>query len=553
MKTVLIIGGYGQFGQRLSRRLASLSDIRVLVAGRNIKKAEALCISVGGNLEAVFFDTYQDITKQLSTLNPSIVVNAVGPFQTVFGADYALANACIDLHIHYLDLSDSGTFTKGIDQLDARAKAAGITVISGASSVPALSSAITDAAQLQFAKLDSIEGGISPGGRIDIGLSVTQAVLSYLGKPLKVFRGGQWGDENGYSRVHKHTISIANTAPLHRKFGLCDAPDLLLFPDHYSGVDTVRFFGSQELWIIHISLRVLAWLHKKSWVKNLQNRARFFQWWGTQLGRFASERGGMFMRFHGTDTHGKPQSLHWNLIASDGDGPFIPILACEILIKKWLRDAPRSGARSAVSEISLAEFEAEFRTLSILSAFTPMQPAPYLYEQVLGEGFKTLPPAVQAGHKVSCYKIMTGRVDIQRGTNPLTNLLANIIGFAKTRSDAPITIHMDVQDGKEVWTRIIDGKAFRSTLSKAPKPNEIYEQFGPIKFKMLFRIANDKLHYDIVSARVFSMPYPKFLLPKSVTHECEENECEENSKFIFDVDISLPLLGRLIAYKGWLE
>lgn len=546
MKTVLIIGGYGQFGARLSQRLSGTKNIRVLVAGRTLGKAQTLCTQYGGNLEPVLFDTQGDLAEQLTRLAPDIVVDAAGPFQSTFQTGYALPKACLAHKIHYLDLSDSGTFTQGLAQFDAEAKAANITMISGASSVPALSSAVVDAAHPQFASIDSIEGGISPGGKIDIGLSVTKAVLSYLGKPLRVFRGGEWSEETGYSRVHKHEIRLSGEKPLNRKFGLCDAPDLILFPEHYD-VQTVRFYGSQELWVIHISLRVLSWLQKHHLVKNLQNHAKFFQWWGTFLGKFASERGGMFMCFTGYDHKGAPQSLQWNLIAEDGDGPFIPILAAEILIRRWLTAKPKAGARSAASEISLAEFEAAFKTLAIRSEFATPKPAPALFSQVLGDNFKSLPAALQEGHKVLNTKIMQGRVEITRGTNPLTNLMANIIGFAKTQTDTPISITMDIRNGKEVWTRTIDGKPFRSTLSLGPKPNEIYEQFGPIKFKMLFRVENQKLHYDIVSASIYGIPYPKSFLPKSATHERQEH-----GKFIFDVDISLPLLGRLIAYKGWL-
>ena len=369
MKTVLIIGGYGQFGGRLSQRLKDTPDLKVLVGGRTLSKAKALCEKYDGNLEPALFDSKGDLDEQLKALRPWLVVDAAGPFQAKFRAGYALANSCIRHGIHYIDLSDSGPFTQSITELDAAAKRANIAVVSGASSVPALSSAVVDAAQAQFSYIDSIEGGISPGGKIDIGLSVTQAVLSYLGRPLKIFRGGAWQAETGYSRVHKHTIALDGEKPLRRWFGLCEAPDEILFPGHYKGVQTVRFYGSQELWIIHKSIVILAWLQKRGLVKNLEKRAKFFAWWGTQLGRFASERGGMFMLIKGKDKAGDDISMQWNLIASEGDGPFIPILAAEILIRRWLETTPHAGAHSAVSAIRLDEFEQVFKSLAIKSAF----------------------------------------------------------------------------------------------------------------------------------------------------------------------------------------
>lgn len=546
-KTVLIIGGYGQFGGRLSQRLSRIPDITVLVAGRTLSKAEALCQQYGGNLRPVYFDSRGDLDVQFEVLNPWLVIDAAGPFQHVFGHGYALPKACIRHSIHYLDLSDSGAFTQGFSDLDVLAKKSTIAVISGASTAPALSSAVIDATHMHFRQIKSIETGISPHGKAKLGVSVVQAVLSYLGKPLKVFVDGKWTGETGYSRAHKYTIKIGGIAALHRRFGLCDAPDLVLFPNHYKGVETVRVYGSQELFIIHVGLRILAWLQKRGIVRNLQNHSAVFRWAGTTLGVFASLRGGMYTRILGIDNDGAPISLQWNLIAEDGDGPFIPTLAAEIFTRRWLEAEPKPGARPAVSEISIHEFEHAFDSLAVKSEFEDVKPMPYLFQQVLGADFDRLPEAVRIGHQVLGTKIMHGRVDVVRGKNPLAQLAASSIGFAKTGSDRPITISMDVRDGMETWTRTIDDKAFRSVLSKGPNPNEVYERFGPIKFKMKFRLEAEKLHYDIVSAKMFGVPFPKLLLPTSITHERAED-----GKFVFDVEIRLPLLGRLIAYKGWL-
>ena len=256
----------------------------------------------------------------------------------------------------------------------------------------------------------------------------------------------------------------------------------------------------------------------------------------------------MFMLIKGKDKAGDDISLQWNLIASDGDGPFIPILAIEILIRRWLKSAPKPGARNAASEITLSEFETVFRSLAIKSNFAAPRPAPPVFKQVLGADYDALPPALQSGHNVTSFKTMTGRVDITRGKNPLTNLMASIIGFAKTQTGAPISITMDVHGNSEIWTRTIGTTNFKSVLSPSANPNEVFEQFGPTKFKMKFRVEDERLHYDIIGASLLGIPLPKFLRPKSITHEREEN-----GKFIFDVDISLLILGRLIAYKGWLE
>ena len=47
MSVVLVLGGYGGFGARLSRRLAAAKH-RVIVAGSSLDKAVAFCRNVPG-------------------------------------------------------------------------------------------------------------------------------------------------------------------------------------------------------------------------------------------------------------------------------------------------------------------------------------------------------------------------------------------------------------------------------------------------------------------------------------------------------------------------
>jgi len=548
MKTVLIVGGYGQFGARLSQRLAGLNTCRILVAGRTLDKAKQVCAQHKGNLEPALFDRNGDLAAQLTTLRPDIVVDAAGPFQTVFETGYALPKQCAEFSIHYIDLSDSGAFTQGINALDELAKQNKVAIVSGASSVPALSAAVVNDVKKRIKTIKSIEGGISPGGKINIGLSVTKAVLSYLGRPLKVFRGGEWAEETGFSRQHEKIVSIDGEKRIKRRYGLCDAPDLLLFPEIYPDAETVRFHGSTELPIIMNTLSFLAWLQNHGIMKRLDRFARFFAWGGTQLGRFASEHGCMYMDVKGVDAEGNGLRQQWNLIASDGDGPFIPILATEILVRRWVSKRPEAGARSAAGEIKLSEFETLFADLSIKSEFLNAMATSSVFQSALGDEFAQLPAPLKEAHLVTSYKTLTGTVDVQRGKNPLANLIAFIFGFPNSQENAPIEVTMDLQGEKELWTRTIGKSVFRSVLSKGQKPNEVFEKFGPIKFKITLNHKQGQLFYNLVSTQFFGIPLPKFLTPKSDTHERSED-----GKFIFDVDISLPILGRLIKYTGKLS
>ncbi|AXB77982.1 hypothetical protein TQ38_002700 [Novosphingobium sp. P6W] len=55
--------------------------------------------------------------------------------------DHAIPRACIAAGVHYIDIANSREFVCGIEALEAAAKDAGVVLLSGASSVPALSGA----------------------------------------------------------------------------------------------------------------------------------------------------------------------------------------------------------------------------------------------------------------------------------------------------------------------------------------------------------------------------------------------------------------------------
>src|SRR5262249_23092768 len=109
------------------------------------------------------------------------VIHTAGPFQ---GQRYDVAQAAIDAGCHYIDLADGRMFVSGIRSLDARARDHRISVISGASSVPALSSAVIDRYLPTFEHLETVRVGISSGGRVP-GLATVRGVFSCAGRPIR--------------------------------------------------------------------------------------------------------------------------------------------------------------------------------------------------------------------------------------------------------------------------------------------------------------------------------------------------------------------------------
>ena len=77
---------------------------------------------------------------------------------------------------------------------------------------------------------------------------------------------------------------------------------------------------------------------------------------------------------------------------------------------------------------------------------------------------------------------------------------------------------------------------------------EITERFGPFTFTIQLRWDGTRLHYQIVKGKLLGIRLPHALRPRTVAFETVEDE-----RFRFDVSVSLPLIGLLAHYRGWLE
>jgi saccharopine dehydrogenase-like NADP-dependent oxidoreductase len=159
MKRILVIGGYGGFGARLSRRLAAAGH-HVLAAGRDGEKAAHFAATLA-SAEGLAADRDADLGPLLAARRPDLVIDAAGPFQA---SGYCVPLACIAAGIAYLDLADARGFVTGIGALDAAARAAGVAVVAGASTAPALTGAVARHLALDLDRVDTVEIALSASG-----------------------------------------------------------------------------------------------------------------------------------------------------------------------------------------------------------------------------------------------------------------------------------------------------------------------------------------------------------------------------------------------------
>jgi len=361
VRRALVLGGYGGFGGRIAVRLAR-EGFEVVVAGRSLLKAQAFCAThPDARLTPAAVDRAAPLGPVLARLRPWLVVDAAGPFQ---GADYAVPRACIAVGAHYLDIADGRAFVAGIDPLDAEAVAAGVAVVSGASTVPALSSAVVDALAAGLERVTLIEAALTASHRATGGAAVVEAILSYAGRPVELRQAGRRFLRPGWSDLAWRRLSVAGGPSLPpRLVALCDVPDLELLGDRCPGRPLVVFRAGAEFAVLNLALWALSFSVRWGWVRDLRGLAPPMAGVLRATRGLGGDRSGMEVRVLGL-LDGRPVERRWTLIAERGDGPQTPCLAAPLLARKLADGALSPGARPAVGLLSLAEFEASFAGLA---------------------------------------------------------------------------------------------------------------------------------------------------------------------------------------------
>jgi saccharopine dehydrogenase-like NADP-dependent oxidoreductase len=352
---VVVLGGTGNFGARIVRALRDDATMELLVASRRRESVSGVA-----RAQAVTLDLADaHFPQHLREMSPGLVVHCVGPFQ---GQDYRVATAALDAGAHYLDLADGREFvSRFASELHERAVAARRTAITGASTLPALSSAVVEELQQGLSSIECIELIIAPGQRAPRGRATLEAVFSYLGRAFPVWRRGKWVRSWGWMDLRRIRLDIGS-----RLAAACDVPDLTLFPSRFPGVETVTFHAALEFRTQHLALWGLAALRRMGlplpatrWAVALNGLAGWFD-------SVAGEEGGMWVRVVGARGEGGRIRRTWQLTTPALTGPEIPCMPAILLARKFARgERPGSGAFECTGFLRLSDFAPEFSQRSI--------------------------------------------------------------------------------------------------------------------------------------------------------------------------------------------
>ena len=544
---VLVVGAAGAFGRRLVERLAATTECEIIIAGRSAAKLDAEIARLkrqfpNRTIKAAVLDKETVRPERLRALAANVVVDAAGPFQN---AEPALARSAIAAAVHYVDLADARDFVARFTELDADAKTAKVIAVTGASSTPALSNAVLDRLTAGWQRVDEVSIAISPGNRAQPGLSVVESILSYAGKPVRVWLAGAWVMRPGWGELVREDMPELGA----RWLSLCETPDLDIVPQRFPSVRTALFRAGVQLGVFHLGLWCLSLAVRLHALASLRPFARLFHDIFQGFAGFGSERGGMTVKAEGIDAQGRQVRTRWSLSA-DADGPHVPILPALALIRRWSSvGVTDSGAKVCAGLLDLAALESEFARLRIRTRSETWLggDAPIL-AQAMGAPFETMPSLVRHIHSPAPKVELEGRVEIDGAANELGQIVARLGGFGATARDLPASVTIERAGTEEIWTRRFGSQSFASRMSATPFGG-LCEAFGPIALALEAQTTQRGFTLAVKRWRLGPIPLPRFLMPTTRA----QAGMDAQGRYNFDVWIGLPLIGRLIHYRGWLS
>ena len=353
---ILLLGATGHFGSIIARRLRHLPGVELTVAARNAERVSAIASDLGVGHSVLDRDDAAFASK-LRDLAPTLVIVTAGPFQS---QDYRVARACIEARAHYVDIADGREFVCGIRELDAAAKEGDVCVISGASSVPTLSSAVMEKLAADLS-IDSIDFGITTSSRSP-GPATVRAVLGYCGRRVPQWKDGVEIDAHGSQGGWRRTIEGVGS----RGFLPADVPDLALLRERFPSLRSLRFGAGSEMPGAHAGLSFIAAGVHAGLIKDAPRLARPLIALSRLLEPFGTGTSAMYVDVTGRTAEGRVVSRTWDLVAAREHGANIPCMAVVCLARKFSEGTLSiRGAFPGSGLVTLDEYLRELEGLDI--------------------------------------------------------------------------------------------------------------------------------------------------------------------------------------------
>lgn len=181
---ILVVGGYGVVGRRIAAQLAPHFPDRVVIAGRDEQRAQALCTQLGYGTRARRIDIDDPASVGLA-------LDGVGTVMTcVAQRELHLLRTSIARGVAYTDIAPRLAFWRGAEEMASEARRTGARVVLGAGMSPGISNMMAARLAKLVDHVDRIETAILLSLGDEYGPDSLHHVLDAVTQPFSVLMNG---------------------------------------------------------------------------------------------------------------------------------------------------------------------------------------------------------------------------------------------------------------------------------------------------------------------------------------------------------------------------
>lgn len=141
---------------------------------------------------------------------------------------------------------------------------------------------------------------------------------------------------------------------------------------------------------------------------------------------------------------------------------------------------------------------------------------------------------------------MIGACSIKRGRSGSARLAGRIAGMPPAADESQLSVRIEAHSWGELWIRHFGAQRMQSRLTV--RRGLLVEKLGPLTMFFELRAEGTALYWTPRAGRVLGVPLPIrfFAGVTAVESVCDDRYC-------FNVRASLPWIGLIVHYQGWLR
>ncbi len=337
MPKILILGGYGLTGKSLARHLLAQSGAEIVLAGRDIGKAEALAAELsaafgGARVSARRADA-ADASSLRDALRGTDLLLVAAP--TTQHAQ-TVSRAALDCGVDYLDVQLSAAKLAALRQLVPEIERAGRCFITEAGFHPGLPAAMVRWAAARMERVESAitAGYLNMGRNLPYSEAVNELMEVFRDYQAQVFKNGQWTKAGSYET---RTVDFGGEIGKRQCYSMF-FEELRELPGMYPSLRQAGFYMAGSHWFVDWFIMPLVLAGLKIGPRAVEGPLGRLLWWGMQT--FPGPPYITLLKVEAAgESGGAPATFSATVAHTDGyELTAIPVVAC---LLQWMDGAAR--------------------------------------------------------------------------------------------------------------------------------------------------------------------------------------------------------------------